>query len=150
MISKDLFERFISNGTTPEESAEVMEYLRRNPEALDALISDDEWEQFRYGERLHPAVSDNMLGKVRKATYRKYPSSRRIGSWIAAAVAILLIGFGWMKFGNHAGKKMDGVTAPIALQSRPVLQHKQNNTGVLMSLVLKDGSRVELYPHSGI
>lgn len=149
MISKELFERFISNGTTPEESAQVMEYLRKNPSALDNLMNDEEWEEFRFSERLHPAVSRLTLGKIRKATYEKYRFLRKTGGWMAAASVILLAGLGWLKFGYNRKQEMTGKTA-VVLENRPVLQHKHNSSSKTISFVLKDGSQLDLGPHSEI
>ncbi|MHA4809075.1 FecR family protein [Flavitalea flava] len=150
MISKELYERFISQETTPEESARVREYLRKHPESLDEWMSDEEFEQFQYGVRLHPVVSTGMQEKIRLATYEKYRSFRKLKAWVAAAVVIVVTGLGIMKMGNNRGDTVASKKAPVNLENRPIQQQKVNRTDKVMAIVLKDGSRVSLQPHSGI
>jgi len=151
MITRELMEKFLSNGCDPEEKERIALYLQEHPETLEKYLIEEEWESFEATGDLSPFVTEKMYSRILREQ-QKDPFSKilLLKRMAAAACLFILLGAGWIFFTrrNHRLPSLakNTVTQGIA----DSLQHVWNNTGDKMAITLQDGSSIELYPESGI
>jgi transmembrane sensor len=152
MITRELMEKFLRNGCDPEEKARIALYLQEHPETLEKYLIEEEWESFETTGDLSPEISEKLFSRILKDE-QKNGRSRIIvlKRWVAAASFLLLMTAGWMFF-THRSHVIPLVAANTVTPATPEdsLQHQWNNGADKMTVVLKDGSSIELYPESGI
>jgi transmembrane sensor len=152
MITRELMEKFLRNGCDPGEKERIALYLQEHPETLEKFLIEEEWESFETTEDLSPGVSEKLFSRIRKEEQKNGPSTIIVlRRWIAAASILLLMVAGWMFF-SHRNAVIPSVAANTIASATPEdsLQHLWNNGADKMTIVLKDGSSIELYPESGI
>jgi transmembrane sensor len=112
---------------------------------LKEYIGEEEWENFQPDHELSPDVSEKLWNTITKNTAPPkvhYPYFK----WTAVAASVLLaIGLSW-----HFTLKKQKASIINAATNATVAKTKNvfNNTARKMTLVLSDGSTVELLPNS--
>jgi transmembrane sensor len=152
-VSKALLFKFIANKCSSEEAELVYEYLVTQPQAIDELLNDDEWELYDSN-----GVLDKQRSDAWYETIQKHKGSGRIVNlrkWLevaAAAVVLLVAGL----FIYQALKPAKRKTSPVAATVRPVekkgIEKKKftNNSNRPATYTLADGSVITLYKNSSV
>ena len=65
-MNQELIRRFFCNQCTVAEAQAVAKFFKEFPEALDAYMSDGEWQSFIPEELPLPGVADKMLQAIEK------------------------------------------------------------------------------------
>jgi transmembrane sensor len=152
MITRELMEKFLCNGCDPEEKARIALYLQEHPETLEKYLIEEEWESFETTGDLSPQVSEKLFSRILKEGQRNGPSKIIVLKRLVAAASVLLLMIaGWVFF-THRSHVIPPVAANTISPATPEdsLQHEWNNGTDKMTVVLKDGSSIVLYPESGI
>jgi transmembrane sensor len=152
MITKELIWKFLQNACTAEEREMVARYLEENPGALEQYLGEEDWESFATSQRLDPSISKRLFSRLEREYGQHHASRKLLKSFAAAASIILLVGIGWI-FLLHRQAKSDIPAFALKLHSPDQgdsLQHTWNLTGEKMTIALKDGSMIELYPASEV
>ena len=148
MVTQELIDRFFKQECSTEECIEVLKYLESNPVELDKYLNENEWNYFEAKQRMDPALSKKLFERISKRTVdknRKISAAVKIG--IAASI-ILMIGFGWILLINQTGDESSIVINKTASISPLQTMQRVNTTNKTMTVLLDDGSTVELEPNS--
>ena len=145
-MTEELIERFFRKDCTAQEAAAVADYLKNNPAILEKYLDPGEW--FGAGVKEMPAEFwENNWNAIneKKSAVRSIVWLRRSA---AAAVAVLVVGAGFLYTGIHV-KPASPVVASVEL---PALRSDRkitvNNSATMMHLNLPDSSEVALSPGS--
>jgi transmembrane sensor len=152
MITKELIWKFFQNDCTAEERGLVAQYLEENPGALEEYLGEEDWESFETSRNLDPSVSKRLFSKLGREYGQHHASGKLLKRFAVAACIILLAGIGWRVL-LHKQAKRDIPAFALKLDSQgqaDSLQHTRNLTGEKMTIALKDGSLIELYPASEV
>jgi transmembrane sensor len=152
MITKELIWKFFQNDCTPEEKDLVARYLEENPGAVEEYLGEEDWESFATSRNLDPSISKRLFNRLEREYSQHYAAGRLLKKFAAAACIILLAGIGW-KVLLHRQAKSDIPAFALKLDSTDLadpIRHTRNLTGEKMTIALKDGSLIELYPASEV
>jgi transmembrane sensor len=150
MITQELMERFFGNECTSEEKERIMLYLQEHPEELDKWLNEEEWEDFAAAGDLPVFVSDKLFGRIAEEQRKDRLPKILFRRLAAAACIALAIVAGW-KFYPHRRQASPSMTAArVAPVNADTLQYARNNSSEKMTVALRDGSLIELYPESEI
>jgi transmembrane sensor len=153
-VTKALLVKFIGNKCSREEAELVYEYLIKHPQAIDELLTDEEWELYD-----SIGVLDKQRSDVWYENIQKQKGAGRIiklRKWIemAAAAVILITG---SLFIYQAIQPAKNKTSPAVATIRPVekttgSEKKQftNNGNRPATYALADGSLITLYKNSTV
>jgi ferric-dicitrate binding protein FerR (iron transport regulator) len=152
MIDQDLIDKFFKNKCSVVEKEQVAAYFEKNPEALEAYLNDNEWEQFEANKKLEDSVSERILAKINRMIDRKRTIIRTIRRVMAAASIIVVVGFGWKLLNIQNTKPNNNTIAveKINNESTFILEKASNTSTQNEQLVMEDGSVVELAPNSSL
>ena len=152
MITKELIWKFLQNACTAEERELVARYLEENPDALEEFLGEEDWESFTAYRNLDPSISKRLFSRLEREYSQHHASRKLFRRFTAAACVLLLAGIGWT-FLLYRHAKRD-IPAFALNQDSPdqadSLLHTWNFTGEKMTIALKDGSLIELYPASEV
>jgi transmembrane sensor len=153
MITKELIWKFLQNACTAEERELVARYLEENPGALEEFLGEDDWESFEKSGKLDPSISNRLFSKLEREYTRHFASGKWLKWFAAAACIILLAGIGW-NFLLHRKAKTELPALAVLKVDSPdqtnSIRHIRNILGEKMTIALKDGSLIELYPSSEV
>lgn len=151
MITQELINRFFKNECTAPEKEMVVKYFTDHPEELNKYFNDEEWENFEFSERLHPAVSKKLFEKVEKETNKKTFFLKRLKQGVVAASIVIIVVAGWKFFAGGSGNTKN----QLALNTKTtgeqyIFNQRFNTTAKTIIIMLPDSSTVELSPNSMI
>jgi ferric-dicitrate binding protein FerR (iron transport regulator) len=151
MITKELIWRFFHNDCTAEERELVARYLEENPGALEEFLSEGDWESYEASRKLDPSLSKRLFSGLERE-YGQHRASRILLTRFAVAASVLLLaGISWLLLNRQAKTDIHAFAvkrgSPNAMDS---LRHTWNLTAEKMSIALRDGSLIELYPGSEV
>jgi transmembrane sensor len=150
MITQEIMERFFRNECTSEEKDRITLYLQEHPEELDKWLNEEEWENFEAAGDLPAFVSEKLFGRISEEQRKDRLPKILFRRLAAAACIALAIVAGW-KFYPHRRQVSPSMTANrVASVDADTLQYARNNSGDKMTVALKDGSLIELYPESEV
>jgi transmembrane sensor len=152
MVTKELIWKFFQDACTAEEREMVARYLEENPGALEEFLGEEDWESFTTLRNLDPSVTKRLFNRLEREYSQGHTSRKLFKRFIAAASILLLAGFGW-KFMLHRQAGRDSPAFAVKLESpdqADSLRHTWNLTGEKMTIALRDGSLIELYPSSEV
>ena len=142
MTTEEIIINFFEGKCDAQDVAIVYAWLKENPAKLDAYIAEQEWEDFQPAGVLSSEISGKLWNGIKKnnpSPLVRYSFAR----WIAvAALVLLVIGLPWLLIFKR--QKASIISAGTVATTRRVL----NNTLSKMTLMLSDGSKVELLPNS--
>jgi transmembrane sensor len=152
MITKELIWKFFRNECTAEEKDLVVQYLEENPGVLEQYLSEEDWELFETSGRLDPSISNRLSNRVKQGYGQQHVVGKFLTRFAAAACIILLAGIGWKVLLHRQPKteapalaqKVDGIGQTDSFR------YARNVTEEKMTIALKDGSLIELYPASEV
>ena len=153
MIMQELIYKFFRNECSEDEKKMVLEYFQTNPAEWDKYLNENEWEYFEVKDKMHPAFSKKIFNKVSGETFRKNNTSKNFAKIAVAASVILLIGLGWLlnnQADTQTNKQSQVTVSDIHSSVAPQLQERINTTAKTISVLLEDGSKIELGPKSNI
>lgn len=160
-ISDELLARFLAETATPDEIAEVKNWLNNDPENQKELAAfeiiwektvelknnhievdtDSAWNKVRLQMKTNNTAPEHLNGNSSDSTQetitRELPVKKKFSFpvWIAAAVSVTILAFGWFIFNTQSD-------TPEQIQIATT-----NNTG---ETTLPDGTRVFLNYNSSI
>jgi ferric-dicitrate binding protein FerR (iron transport regulator) len=151
-ITKALLEQFLQNKCSSEESAQVYQYLLKHPQALDELLSMEEWENFEPHEQLPQPTSQAWWAQIQE---QKQPAVVAIPwrRWLQVAAALVMV-VGTMVYlvtGHRQPPTVANTTTPPAAGGSMHAGARKlliNNGHRPVIDTLSDGSIVTLYAHS--
>jgi transmembrane sensor len=148
-ISNELILRFFEKNCTTVEAEAVAEYLKENPEALEKILSKDEWDETVFEYTMPEEFWRRSWGDIQKKRQASV-----IPLWVkcsaVAASVLFIIGAGWLYFNNDHSKKQSFADSTPKNNNTGIQQHKQNVTDREMMILLQDSSTVYLSPNSEI
>jgi transmembrane sensor len=151
MITKELIWRFFQNDCTSEERELVARYLEENPSALEEYLSEGDWESFEASRDLDPSLSKRLLSGLEREYGRHRRTRKLLTRFAVAASIILLAGIGWLLLQKQAKTDTRAFALkPDQQKATDSLRHTWNLTEEKMTIALKDGSLIELYPGSEV
>lgn len=150
MITKELIDRFLKNECSPEEHRIVSEYLEAHPEELERHLPENEFVEATGQGEWDRQRSEDAYRSIQKKLTKKVAPIRRLKVALAAASVILVIGMVWL-FSRDTGKGQPtaipkAIEAPLA----DVWEHKKNMTASTQTILLNDGSTIDLAPNSEV
>jgi len=152
MITKELIWKFFQDACTAEEREMVARYLEENPGALEEFLGEEDWESFTTSQNLDPSITKRLFSRLEREYGQGHTSRKLFKRLIAAACILVLAGAGW-KFMLHRQAEKDSPAFAQKLNSpdqADSLRHTWNLTEEKMTIALKDGSLIELYPSSEV
>jgi transmembrane sensor len=151
MITKELIWRFLQNDCTAEERELVARYLEETPGALEEFLSEGDWESYEASRKLDPSLSKRLFSGLEREYDRHHVSRKLLLTFTVAASILLIAGVSWLLL--HRQAKTDVPALAMNHDSRNAtdsLQHTRNLTADKMTIALRDGSLIELYPGSEV
>ncbi|MEQ1552776.1 MAG: FecR family protein [Ferruginibacter sp.] len=145
ITEKDI-EQFFANECNKADAEEIGLYLHNNPTELNKYLNENEWQNFKTDIKLHPAVSTKMFDIIKTETIY----NRKKYNWIkyVAAAAILFFGvFGIKYFTTNKAITENKAIAKIEVTQQPILKTTTNKTNKIITILLKDGSVVNVEPN---
>lgn len=154
-VTKALLVKFIGNKCNREEAELVYEYLIKYPQALDELLTDEEWELYDSNGVLDKQRSDTWYETIQK---QKGPGRiLKLRKWIeiAAAAVILITGslFIYQALQSAKDKATPAVAAVKPVEKKAADTEKKkfmNNGNRPATYTLADGSVITLYKNSTV
>ncbi|WP_290789475.1 FecR family protein [Flavihumibacter sp. UBA7668] len=148
MDKKALIRKFLNNQSTPDEAVLVTALLKENPELLEELLPEEEWNATD-DEAIPFRLEEEMDSKVHRATTPfRLPAFIRPISIAASILALITTLFFW----NSKPPAPQQLVAEIKPAVVPVkLYDTILNTGQKqLFITLDDGSTVKLYGNAGL
>jgi len=149
-MPEKLFRRYLEGDCSKEEVRQILQYFRENPLEIERYFSEEEWKQFCKinTDRLPEHISQRLLNNVE--TLIKEDKSKRkrkalyLISGAVAATFFLFILFNFLRRNERVLPVENTIVAKNTLIKRA-------NSGISnLDIVLRDGTKVVLYPHSEI
>ncbi len=141
MEKHELIKKFLENKCTEDEGARVEQYLASEPELLDNLLLQEEWDQFDNTAPDTSLKQEIWLG-VEAAT-RKSANRRTLYTVLSVAASILLlIAAGMYINRQQASGPSHSNTSVFAAVSQEVRNYSQRDS----TFTLPDGSIVTMDP----
>lgn len=139
-ITHKLIQNFLDGQCSKEEEEFVQEWLKKHPEHLNALMTEESWDNFIPGTT-DTEASLRMLDYIDS----KIQPRRKSFNWLAAASVVLILSIG-AYFGLYQQKSQ-----PVAILRQPASYIlSRNELPGVQKLVLPDGSIAMLAPGSTI
>lgn len=148
-ITDNLIQQFFQGKCSQMEASAVLHYLAENPDAAEKHLGKSEWRKATITADIPlPQVQrDRILAKIKLATYKKPIIKLTVHQFTTAASLLLVMFIGFQFYiQNHK-------TAPDFVKlnkEQDTWQHLNNTSSKIISLVLKDGTKVKMYAHSKI
>ncbi|HEX7754280.1 MAG TPA: FecR domain-containing protein [Niabella sp.] len=138
---------YFQNKCSDEEAAQVIEYLRSNPELLDKYMTEYSWQHFQPTERWlrGKTIWLNILETIKPAQVKR----RKRFFWAAAAVCCFIIGSALFFIYQRPGNTAPGKPGNIA-RTAPANHIIRNDGKQNMRFTLPDSSLVTLCPNSSL
>jgi len=149
-LSRELYQRFIKGQCTGQEEMEVLHYFSRHPEAMEEYLQVSDWEDFEPSGKLHPAVTEKVLGRINRHILQ---SGRWRHAVRSVAVAAVLTGIAALVWTMVKQADQTVQQAPLARrESRDTAIYRlyRNSSLSTIRLVLEDSSTIRLQPGSRI
>jgi len=148
MITKEQIDRYLKNECNEDERRLVADYLAEHPEIVGHYLTEEEFAA-QQPEPWEKERSERALQSIREQLFRRPAVVRRLKAGLAAASVILIIGLVWFFSRGKStspGQNPATSTTPLA----DVLEHRANNTNSTVTIILIDGSTVDLGPNSEV
>ena len=151
MITKELIDRFLKNECTPEEHRMVSEHLEAHPEEWEQYLPEQEMTELQetpWDEKR----SEKAYESIQQRLTKNGGAIRRLRVGLAAAAVILVIGMVWFfnRSNDDAQGRQAGVPKTISAPLADVWEHKKNMTTSTQTILLSDGSTIDLTPNSEV
>jgi ferric-dicitrate binding protein FerR (iron transport regulator) len=141
LITEEIIINFFEGKCNPRDAAIVQEWLKENPEKLKEYIRVEEWEEFQPAHVLSPDISGRLWNNINKDTNSPAAGYSYL-RWMAAAASVLLVvGLSW----QFLKKERTGIASTFQDAKTKGVFNKALSK---MSLILSDGSTVDLSPNS--
>ena len=151
MMNETLITRFFNDQCTPEEAKLVADYLLQHPELLELYMPEAEFMQFKEEGELPQSVSKQWLKHIHLTTAARRNNTlkwaRRLS--VAAVCAGLAVSATYF-FIHRSPQPIAGIITPEVTSPAKTQIIKENNTGRAITLVLPDGSVVQLMPKASL
>ncbi|MBO9731458.1 MAG: FecR domain-containing protein [Chitinophaga sp.] len=146
MINDELLKRFFSNKCTPEEAREVGKYLQEHPDLAEKYLPVEEFLQQTNDDNFPETVSRQWLRNIHLQTVSRNRRQRWVKRLAIAAVATGVLTGGTLFLVNRHRPQMANNTSIVVAIPREQQQLTVNNGNKAMTVVLPDGSVVQLLP----
>lgn len=151
-VTKALLVKFIENKCSREETELVYAYLLKNPQVVDELFSEADWEAYDSNGVISKQQSNTWFAAI-----QKQKDTGRVIAWkrwlqvAAAAVVLLAVGQFVYQYSQREHKK-DFKPVTIILPKTKARENKQkkfiNSSNKPVTYILADGSEITLYKNS--
>jgi len=157
-VNQEIINKFFQNKCTAAEVDVIVDYFKKNRNALDYYIGQDEWDAISYEGHLENGISHQVLENLKKELFNK--KNGKIASikkiylkQIAAAASILIVSASvyWYiskeKIQNNTEVVKETNFQKSNTNSLEINTWKirMNNSDSSMKIKLEDGSTVTLY-----
>lgn len=149
MLTKELIERFFKNECTIEEQEQVMNFFKSNPDLFEKHLDENEWQRFEASDRLDPDLSGKIRQKVQNSTYKRKTIVRSFLKIAVAASVLLMLVLGVIHLNKNRENLGETISKDPQTLSSQLIQ-KTNSTHSSLTLIMTDGSSIELEPNSTI
>jgi transmembrane sensor len=149
MINDELLTRFFNDQCTQEEAREVAKYLQEHPEVLEKYLPEEEFLQLQEKDDLPETVSRQWLKNIHQQTVFANNRNKWVKRLAIAAVTTGVLIAGTLLLVERNDKK--AITSATEITIPAEQQERKENTGSkAITIVLPDGSVVQLQPVASI
>ena len=153
-VTKALLVKFIGNKCSREEAELVYEYLVKHPQALDELLSDEEWELYDSNGVLDKQRSDAWYETIQKQKGTGRIIKLRRWIEIAAAAVVLITGslfiYQALQPAKDKTSQAVAIIKPVEKNTGTEKKTFANNSNRPSTYTLADGSVITLYKNSTV
>ena len=151
-VTKDLLVKFIENKCSREEAEVVYEYLQKNPQVVNELFSEADWENYDSNGLIDKQQSDTWFASIQKRKDTGWVTGMKRWLQVAAAAVVLLAVslFLYQYVKPGPAKNFKPVTIIRLIKKTPESRQKRflNNGDKPVIYTLADGSEITLYKNS--
>lgn len=148
-ITNTQLDRFLNGLCTADEAQVIAEYLKENPDVLDAYLQND-WDGTDADTALPAGLSDSMYRRIDRYTVREGNAVKKWMWTAAAAVVSVLVTLGLFQKNDSRPAMMASLHTPVRSARVATWQEYRNDVHQKDTVLLPDGTQVYLFKNGHI